>query len=33
MVSAPETFTDMLSTPCIVCREGEKKEWGGVVIV
>ena len=33
MVSAPETFTDVLSTLCILCREGEKKERAGVVIV
>ena len=26
MVSPHETFTDVLSTLCIVCREGEKKE-------
>ena len=26
MVTPPETFTDVLSTLCIVCREGEKKE-------
>ena len=29
----PETFTDVLSTLYIVCRDGEKKERGGVVIV
>ena len=33
MVSPPETFTDVLSTLCIVYREREKKEWSGVVIV
>ena len=26
MKTPPETFTDVLSTLCIVCREGEKKE-------
>ena len=33
MVTPPETFTDVLSTLCIVCREREKQERDGAVVV